>query len=243
EGAVSYNFDEFSTLYHNSNFSIFGRGRHFLPNRPIDDSVDQTDVRRLNLALSFNPRKLILLPKFTFSGTIQAELAGLDSFENDFPYNRYLAQMLFYYNFEPGSMFSWRVRSGSITGEAPGFRRFRLGGIGSLRATPYKSLEGNQMLLSNLEVHFGRENRYSGSWVNLNQFHLILFLDSGWAQQDEQLAESDNPFQGFDNFRLSDMTHDAGIGAGSGLFRFELAWPLNADHRSPTFWVRFNPTF
>jgi hypothetical protein len=39
------------------------------------------------------------------------------------------------------------------------------------------------------------------------------------------------------------MQHDAGVGIGSGLLRFELAWPLKEFDGTPTFWVRLNPTF
>lgn len=243
EFAASYNIDEFSSLQQNTGFSMFGRGRHFTQNRPIDPSVSTTDIERFNLSMSFNPRKLILLRHFTFSAKAFAELGDNQHFDNEFPYNKYLGEVIFYLNLEPGSMLKWRLRSGSITGEAPMFRQFQLGGIGSLRATPYKSLQGNQMVLSNIEVHFGSDRIKRNPWIDFSNIHLLLFLDSGWAQHHEELTHSGNLLAGFGDLRIKDMTHDAGIGLGSGLLRFELAWPVNSFDQRPTLWVRFNPTF
>jgi hypothetical protein len=243
EAAFSYNIDDFSSLDHQTRFSFFGSPGIYRPNPPIDPVLSSARIQRIEIGGSFNPKKLILRPNFTFTGSLTAEFANNSNFNNDFYYNRYTGELKTYINFEPGSLLKWRVRTGAVTGNAPWFKNFQIGGIGSLRATPYKSLNGNQMFLSNLEIHFGRQRSSSDGWINTDDFHITLFLDSGFSYTNENLQTSNNPFNAFKNYRFRDLTHDAGIGAGSGLIRAELAWPLNNFNRTPAFWIRFNPTF
>ncbi len=243
EAAFSYNIDDFSSLDRQTRFSFFGPASTYRPNPAIDPLQSEARIQRMSIGASFNPKKLIVSPNFTFAASGVAELANNSNFNNDFFYNKYKAELKFYYNFEPGSLLKWRVLTGVITGEAPWFRQFHLGGIGTLRATPYKSMSGNQMFLSNMEIHFGRATNRSDDWVNFDAFHITLFLDSGWSFENEELYTSKNPFDALNNYRFRDLRHDAGIGAGSGLFRMELAWPIERFDRKPALWIRFNPTF
>jgi hypothetical protein len=243
EAAFTYNIDDFSSIDRKTRFSLFGSPGIYRPNPPIDPLISQARIQRMEIGAGFNPRKLILAPNFTFTGSFTAELANHPNFNNDFNYNRYLGEIKAYYNFEPGSVLKWRLKAGAVTGEAPWFKNFQLGGIGSLRATPYKSLNGNQMLLSNIEAHFGRQRSGSDGWINFDQFHITIFLDSGWSFMNERLQSTNNPFKAFTSYSFRDLKHDAGIGAGSGLIRMELAWPLDNFNRTPAFWIRFNPTF
>lgn len=243
EAAFSYNIDDFTSLERNTRFSFFGSPGIYRINPGINADMPGARIQRISFGASFNPRKLILLPNFTFSASGVAELADNSTFSNDFYYNKYSSELQFYLNFEPGSLLKWRLKAGAITGEAPWFKQFHLGGIGSLRATPYKSISGNQMLLSNLEILFGRSVDKSDGWINLNAFHITLFLDSGWAGDNEELINSNNLFNVFRGYQFKDLKHDAGIGLGSGLFRCELAWPIEGSERTPVFWVRLNPTF
>lgn len=243
EAAISYNVDTFSSLDLQTRYSFFGYQRTYRPNPGIDPSMDEAKIQRIALGATFNPRKIILARNFTFTASAKVELADNPGFDNDFSYNRYTSELKFYFNFEPGSVLKWRVKGGAITGEAPHFKQFHLGGIGSLRATPYKAFSGNQTFLSNLEVHFGRITGRPENWINFDSFHITLFLDSGWASFNESLKNDPNPFMSRRRIQLKDLKHDAGIGAGSGLLRLELAWPVDNFERSPAVWIRFNPTF
>jgi len=243
EGVISYNQDEFSSLENKTRYTMFGYARNYRDNPPIDLSSDTLNIERLTLGATFNPRKLIFSKYFTLSAMVRAELADLNGFNNDMNYRKYEAETKVYYNFEPGSVLKWRTRVGSISGEAPDFKQFFLGGIGTLRGSPYKYFSGNQMVLNTFEVQFGRYTSRSRDWINLNDFSITLFLDSGWTGQNAALINSSNPLTAFNGFSLSAMQHDAGVGIGSGLLRFELAWPLKEFDGTPTFWVRLNPTF
>lgn len=243
EAGFSYNRDTFSTIERNTKFSLFGKSSTYMPNPPIDANADEIDLDIYGLSLSLNPRNVLITNKFTMAASIKAELAENNASDDNYRFNKYLSELRLYYNFEPGSVLRWRVQAGGITGNAPDFKDFYLGGIGTLRGSPYKIFQGNQMVLSNLEVQFGSPSGYSGEWIADYNLHLLLFLDSGWVQQTADLINSNTPFTGFDSFSIADMQHDAGFGIGSGAFRLEMAWPLKTFDKSPTLWIRFNPTF
>ena len=243
EGAFSYNNDDFSSLSVGTNYSFFGKGSSYRPNQPIDLLTDETNIQRFNVALSFNPKRLILNRYFSVSATTEIELADNSGFENEFSYSSYLAELNLFSNFEPGSVLKWRIRAGSITGNAPLFKQHQLGGIGSLRGSPYKIFTGNQMLLSNLEFQFGSIIGGGNEWVDFDSFYTTFFLDSGFARRSSDLLNSTNPFEDMSGFSFSDLQHDIGVGLGSDLIRAELAWPLKRFGSTPAFWIRFNPTF
>jgi hypothetical protein len=243
EAAFSYNRDTFSSLEQNTLYTMFGRSSVYRPNPPIDQFSDEIDLDRYGVSVSFNPRNVLVADRFTFSATVAAELADNSSSDEDYRYNKYWSELKFFYNFEPGSVLKWRVNAGGITGNAPDFKEFYLGGIGTLRGSPYKYFQGNQMLASNLEVQFGRPSSKRGEWIRDYNMHLIFFLDSGWARQIPELLNSSDPTTGFSEFRFADLQHDLGGGIGTGAFRFEVAWPLKEFDAQPVFWVRFNPTF
>ncbi len=243
EAAFSYNNDDISTLDVESRFSLFGKRSVFRQNQPIDMLTDSTNIERFGIALAFNPKRLVMTRLFSFSAMTEIELADNSAFNNSFNYNKYLLEFVFFSNFEPGSLLKWRLRAGSITGNAPLFKQFQLGGIGTLRGSPFKFFTGNQMLLSNLELQFGQIAGGGNEWIDFDSMYLTFFLDSGFSRMSETLAESNNPLNDIGGFSFGDLQHDLGVGLGSDLVRAELAWPLKRFGETPAFWIRFNPTF
>ena len=244
EAAFSYNRDTFRSLERNTTYSLFGKASPYRLNPPIDQFSDEIDLDRYSFSFSFNPKNVLLANRFTFAASIGAELADNSSSDENYRYNKYWSQLKFFYNFEPGSVLRWRIKAGGISGDAPDFKQFYLGGIGTLRGSPYKYFKGDNMLLSNLEIQFGRSSSRPGVWMRDYNMHILLFLDSGWTQQTGMLTIPD-PEQnsGFSSFNFSELQHDAGFGLGTGAFRFEIAWPLKEFDTEPALWIRFNPTF
>lgn len=243
EAAFSFNNDTFTSIEQETRYSLFGPSSVFRPNPPVDRNADEIDVESYGFTLAFNPRHVLLTPAFTFSGSFNAELADNSHTDENFRYNKYEANLKLFYNFEPGSVLRWRVQAGGITGNAPDFKDFYLGGIGTLRGSPFKFFQGNQMVASNIELQFGRPSKAAATWLKGHGIHILLFMDSGWTRTIPDLQESSNPFKGLDEFSFSSMQHDAGVGIGSRAIRFELAWPLKEFNNSPGLWIRFNPTF
>lgn len=242
QSAISYNLDQFNSLDRNTTFSFFGYSETYRENPPIDALSDQIDIERVSLSFAFNPHRVLIFERFTFSSKVEAEFTNNVNTDENYRYNKYRAGLELFYNFEPGSTINWRIGAGSIAGNAPDFKAFYLGGIGSLRAAPYKFYAGNQMLLSNLEVKFGRPGN-RGEWIRDYNVHLLLFLDSGWTDFAPGFSTSDGPFSKFNRFSFSDLNHNVGAGIGTSAFRFEVAVPMNEADSNPVFWLRFNPTF
>lgn len=243
ETAISYNSDTFTSLQQNTDYTLFGKSSIYRPNMPVDAFSDEIDLDRYSFSFAFNPRNLLVSNYFTIAALFSAELADNSASDEDYRYNKYETTLKLYYNFEPGSVLKWRIHAGGITGNAPDFKDFYLGGIGTLRGTPFKFFNGNQMVASNLEVQFGQPSGNSGEWLREYNIHLLFFLDSGWTRQIPELFTSSNPLSGFDSFSIGDMQHDVGAGIGTGAFRVEVAWPLKTFDKSPALWIRFNPTF
>ncbi len=257
EGAFSFNRSTFSSLEQRTSYSLFGYSSTYRPNPAIDLFSDEIDLDIYSISLSLNPRRTLITNQFTATGTIIAELADNGASDENYRFNRYRAETSLFYNFEPGSVLRWRLQGGLITGDVPDFKNFYLGGIGTLRGSPYKYFAGNRMLLSNLEVQFGRPSNRMGEWIRDYNLHILLFLDSGWTTGRNihtgpiffwSGLDPDNGLRNrtkgsFRDFSFSGFQHDAGVGLGSGIFRLELAWPLKTFDSSPTLWLRLNPTF
>lgn len=247
EAGFSYSRNSYTSLQANTDYSIFGKSSIYRPNPPLDPESDSMDLAIYSLSLAFNPRLALISHDFTIGAQIVAELADNSGSDSDYRFNKFFSEVKMFYNFEPGSLLSWRVQAGEITGRAPAFKQFYLGGIGTLRGSPYKFFSGNQMVASNIEIKLGRPSAGNRRWMSNYHLHLLLFLDSGWTGSTSEHSGSDDPLSRqsdtLKSFRISDLQHDFGIGLGTGAFRAELAWPLKTFDSSPVFWIRFNPTF
>jgi hypothetical protein len=247
EAGIAYSNDRFTSLAKETNWALFGAGDRYRVNPPVEVEnglpVDTLDISALSFSASFNPKRLVLTRNFTFSLNGIVELADPGIGSSDYDYTKYTGEFISFLSLEPGAVLKYRLRMSSITGDAPRFKQLYLGGVGTLRALPFKSLSGNQMILSNVELQFGNPQFSSGDWIDFDDFYLSLFLDSGWTDFDPDLVTSSGPFSAFGDFKFADLKHNGGIGIGSSLIRCELAWDLNNTSQAPIFWLRFNPTF
>jgi len=243
EAAFSYNADQVSSLEQQTSFSLFGYTSTYRPNPPVDAASDQINIDSYSFSISLNPRNALITNEFTISSTFGMELADNAQTDSEYRYSKYWADAKVFFNVDDGSVLNWRVRAESITGNVPDFKAAYLGGIGSLRGTPYKFYKGNQSLLSNIELKIGTPGHTEGRWLRTYNLHFLAFLDSGWVQDNENLIDGQNIFNGFSEATLNNFQHDAGLGVGNSVLRFEIAWPLNNFEPDPKVWVRFNPTF
>lgn len=243
EAAFSYNADQVTSLKQETSFSFFGYSNTFRPNPPVDADSDEINIDSYSFSLSLNPRNILITREFTISATVGMELADNARTDSGFRYSKYWADTKLFFNVDEGSVINWRIRAESILGYAPDYKAVYLGGIGSLRGSPYKFYSGNQSLLSNVELKIGTPGISEGRWLRTYNMHFLAFIDSGWVQENQNLKSGSNLFNGFEEAGLNNFQHDAGIGIGNGAFRLEIAWPLNNFEPDPTVWIRFNPTF
>ncbi|MEO1022044.1 MAG: hypothetical protein AAFW89_05820 [Bacteroidota bacterium] len=240
----TYNNNVFQSLALENTYSLFGRRSVVRDNPVIDRQFDRIEQESVTLGLSLNPRGLTRSSSRVLGMlSVQAELNDLDGVDNTFFYNRYMTESKIHFQVDRSALLMWRMMGGAITGVAPEFKQFGLGGIGSLRALGFKQLTGNEMLLSNAELQFGSYSYPNTDWFDFDDLFLSLFLDSGWTNTNNVLFASNSPFDGFSSFALSDLSHNIGVGIGTGAWRFEVATPLSGESGATAFWFRLNPSF
>lgn len=242
EVGLAYNNQTVSTLEQQTEFSIFSRYSDWRPNPAVDSQFDQIGQQNLTVGVTFNPYGIRSNSALQTTLSAKAELANIEGFNNDFRYNSYQAEAKSFLRLDKSTMLKWRVMAGSITGIAPDYKKFALGGIGSLRAFGYKMMKGNQMLLSNLELEFGSSRDHGNSWPDLSNTTISIFMDSGYSNYNSGLEMSDDPLGHF-NISFGDLSHNVGMGLGLGFIKLEVAKPISGAGGQSVFWLRLNPTF
>ncbi len=240
---ASYNSDLISSLNAATAYNIYGEGNIYRLNPAIDSGFDKIDHKSIGLSANFNPKMYNQTRNFSTSLALRGEIANLPESSNQFLFNKYIVQSKSVMRLDRTTSFKWRMMAGAITGNAPDFKQFTLGGIGTMRATNYKSLQGNTMLLSNAELIFGRNSDFDFGFIEIDGFYISVFMDSGWSEFNNELVNTTDPTSALQNFSVSKLSHNAGVGFGSDSFRVEFAKPISASGGFSAFWIRLNPTF
>ncbi len=236
----SYNATTFSSLSSNQDYSFFKGGNMARINPAIDISTDRFYQDNFGASFTINKRPSL---KKTLSSKLElkTELADVGKLKNKFSYNKYQITSTNYLKIDRNTVLKTRTMVGSITGSAPDFKQFALGGIGTMRASGYKFYKGNKMVLNNTELVFGRSSNLHMKNIEAEGVHLSIFLDSGWTSN--YSSDGKDPFSGFNSFAIRELSHNVGAGIGLGILRFELATPIANSQGYTSFWVRLNPTF
>jgi hypothetical protein len=239
ESTVMFSDDDYNSLERTTRWSMFGKKSVSRDNPAIDEG----SFRTVTAALQFNPNYLAFTPVISFSADLMSDFAGSDALTD---FSRYQAEIRAFTRLDATALLRSRFRVGHIDGDAPDFKQFYLGGIGSMRARPYKAFAGEQMVLINNELHLGKRvgSRSRSGWGDLFQpdedIRFLFFVDLGWTNTMISDAQAD---EGFGGFSFSDMLADVGGGVSFGTLRLEFAWPAKDLSGPPAVWVRFNQTF
>ena len=233
QASAGYRSEDYRSLDRNTSWSLFG-GDGFRINPSIDRRTEEATINAFAFALEGGRvYGLHSLPR-GMAFRFEAELS--DGLDDDYDYNRYLADVRSYIPISRDGSLSIRLRAGLATGDdVPFVKQFTLGGIGSVRAFPQNIFVGTHMLLGNVEYSMYEISIFD-DW--LDDVLVSGFFDAGWVGQD-----------GFDTFDMDNVIPSAGIGLGFAdrTVRLELAWPLREfgglDDKRPTLWLRINPPF
>lgn len=242
ELGLAYNNQTVSSIEQQTDFSIFSHYSDWRPNPAIDSQFDQINQQNLTIGITFNPYGIRTNSALQTTLAAKAELANLEGFNNDFRYNSYQVETKSFLRLDKSTILKWRLMAGSITGIAPDYKSFAVGGIGSLRAFGYKIMKGNQMLLSNFELEFGSSRDHGNQWPDLSNTTISIFMDSGYSNYNNSLEMSDNPLDHYD-ISFSDLSHNMGMGLGLGFIKLEVAKPIFGVEGQSVFWLRLNPAF
>lgn len=240
---ASYNSDLFKSLDAVTEYNIFGDGNIYRPNPVIDSDFDELNHQSIGISANLNPKMYNQTRNLSTSFTFRGEIGNLPESSNQFLFNKFVVQSKSIIRLDRTTSLKWRLMGGAITGNAPDFKQFALGGIGTMRATNYKSLQGNAMVLSNAELIFGRNADFDLGFIEIDGFYISLFMDSGWSEFNNELVTSTDPTIALQNFSFSQLSHNAGIGFGSDNIRVEFAKPISDSGGFSAFWIRLNPTF
>jgi hypothetical protein len=139
-----------------------------------------------------------------------------------------------------GIVFRYQIING-ISGNLNNFRKFGVGGLGSVSAFPYKFQIGDQMVQMNGELIFTED--FTDEW-----FFLKIFFDGGYAWSDNYMQQDDDTSFSFEqNDVMEKGISSAGIGIGSSDHKnldwaVNIAKPLNGREVFETT-IRFNYNF
>lgn len=224
-GYISQNFTRNATLKigyyeerhrdrpNETNWSIFGGGKKFRLNPP----VDSLKLKGLYGSFQIDTRGRGRRSRQGWFLSAEGEYFTND-FNGDTDFQRYIFEIRRYQPVSRGENLNMRVRVGESVGEIPVQKLFDLGGISSLRAFDYKAFTGDRLLLGNLEYEINWDRLdWSPDIPLISEFDVILFADAGlaWFKDDKE----------FNKLVTKDFFADVGVAIAThdGSFRVNFA--------------------
>ena|GEM_PF-779003 len=203
--------------------AIFGGKKKFRENwstiLPDSSAIlgSKGNLKEIVLGMTYDTRD----DKYNSTRGILADLhlsQAMDSDSADFKYKKADVEFKWYYPLTHDQTIAFRARGGFSDDDLPLFRRYFIGGIGSLRGYKYKEFEGNRYVLFNAD--------YIWRFID-SDFGAGLFFDIGKAGFNKE---------GFDS---ADFKSDVGISfIVSDVFRIDMAQRLDDLNKSPVFSIR-----
>ena len=168
-------------------------------------SVDEGDLRSVTTTVAYDSRSSKAFPRRGMWHTLSVETAG-GGLGGDFTYTRWLADLRAYVSSGPTQIIKSRLMLGTTGGDAflPFQRTFAVGGVGTLRATPFRQFRGRHLALLNNDWSWEVLRRSSKNTAIKTGLSLVLFDDLGLAW--------DAPTWDLDRRR---MAWNAGLGVGT----------------------------
>ncbi len=256
---LDYRNDDIRNLDTKTNWSVFGGKKKFRPNPHAlpEMAADQSPVTCRNLesvqaTLELDTRDSRTAPQqgwYVHAFAEQAKFTESDGHSFD----RYVIDLRRYQPLGWIENLDVRLRAGTSQGLLPPMYWFDLGGISTLRGYRFKAFSGDRMVLANIEY---RMNTAGSDWFLLDDFDLVLFVDSGCAwfangHTPDELALYPVPHKvqsrtaatswkdDFGSLTWSRMKTNVGLGLASrdGDFRIDFAKPT--DHKASDLVITF----
>jgi hypothetical protein len=179
-GDVRYAQDVYSSipLIADDTRGIFRRHASWRAN----PAVDEGDLRSVTGTVAYDSRSSKTFPRRGMWHTLSVETAGGD-LGGDFTYTRWLADLRAYVSSGPTQIIKSRLMLGTTSEGAflPFQRTFAIGGVGTLRATPFRALRGRHLALLNNDWSWEVLRRSSKNAAIKTGLSLVVFDDLGLA--------------------------------------------------------------
>jgi hypothetical protein len=166
------------TLLADDTRGIFRRHTEWRANPAVDDG----NLRSVTGSIAYDSRSSKALPRHGMWHRLSIETAG-GSLGGDFTYTRYLADLRAYLSSGPTQIIKTRLMLGTTGGDAflPFQRTFAIGGVGTLRATPFRHFRGRHLALLNNDWSWEVLRRSSKNAAIKTGLSLVVFDDLGLA--------------------------------------------------------------
>jgi hypothetical protein len=161
-----------------------GVGIGLRKNEPLRENpaIDDGRIQGFTFGAGFDSRSSTTQPRSGMQHRVEAEVAG-GSLHGDFTYHRYKGDFRIYLSPSPSHLFKTRVQAGTAGRDdvLPLQKTFALGGVGTLRALPFRHLRGNRMFLWNADWAWEVMRRSSRNAAVKTGLSLVVFSDLGLA--------------------------------------------------------------
>ncbi len=264
---AEYKDDDFSNLENTTKWAVFGKNKEFRANpaalplglveQQIAAALPGIDVEPyLNLKSIAGTVQLDTRDRYSKPGqgwfiTAFGERVGMDE-ECDMEFERYILDIRRYQPLGWDESFNFRLRGGTARGDMPPMYWFDLGGISTLHGYKFKEFTGDRMVLANIEYRLGTS---SSDWFFLDDFDVILFMDSGyawfadeetpervnaWCQEEPDSDPLDNdPKASFENLTWTSLKTNFGVALASSDDDFRINFARRTDIGGKDFIVTF----
>lgn len=212
------------SLEKTTDWAVFGGNKGMRGNPPVDEG----DLREISAFWKLDSRNSERNPSRGWLAAAEWAWAG-DRLGGDFEFQRGFTDLRRYAKLSRRHYFDFRLAGGVVhrarrdgsDGPLEGYaavpvqERFYLGGIGTMRATLFKSLQGDRMLLGNAEMRL----------EIFDDFQAAVFVDAGdaWVDGDADL----------------DLKWDAGVGFqdSDGSLRLNVAKKMDRGNQPDIFFT------
>lgn len=145
-------------------------------------AIDDGRIQSVTLGAGYDSRASKDVPRSGMWHRVEMEAAG-GSLDGDFTYHRWMGDFRAYVSPSPSHRVKTRLMLGTSGNEdvLPLQRSFAIGGVGTLRATPFRQLRGEHLLLWNADWAWEVLRRSSKNVAVKTGLSLVAFSDLGIA--------------------------------------------------------------
>lgn len=188
--------------------------------RPFRENPSVYEGRLKTISLIYKSGSFRLIEGFKKSG-IGVQL-NLEREIESFKYTILMMELKARLSLSEYDNLGLRLKFASSDKILPKQKSFEIGGFGTLYAFPYKSFEGNKMLLVNFEYILKNP-------INiLNIFNFFIFFDAGYMNNEETKLSS-----GFKIKEINKIKSDFGFGFGTESMRTRIYFAWRTDIKMP----------
>jgi hypothetical protein len=217
-----------TSLHNTTDWSLFNQTADFVSNPQIKEG----QLRAFNAFAAYDSRPTDwrgkMRPRSAWGGVEYWYRAGWERADGglggDFDFWRITADLRTYFRVSSRQVIATRIFAGTgedSSGLLPPQRRFFLGGLGTLRGQNYRSAQGDNAVMANVEYGFALTRR--------GKAEALFFIDSGVAWDEGSLSRQFIPV-------------DVGTGLRAGSLTILLATQVNRSSDAKVY-IRFQESF